>query len=64
MQKSNANMKIILLNDRGARKAIMLALDCTYPTIRSALKFESDTDLCKRIRRMALKSGGRVMVGS
>ena len=38
-------MKKIILDDFGARRDIMAALKCTYPTIKSALNFKSNTDI-------------------
>lgn len=45
----------------GLRKEIMEELDCTYPTVRAALKFRSDTLLAIRIRQYAIRHGGVLM---
>ncbi|MBQ8958731.1 MAG: hypothetical protein IJ057_09595 [Bacteroidales bacterium] len=48
--------------NHGGRKQIMKALDTTYPTIRAALNYECDTDICRKIRTYALRSlNGKVL---
>ena len=52
-------MKKIIVN-YGLRKKIMVALDCTYPTVQAALEYRSHTDKAKRIRNYALRHGGQL----
>lgn len=52
-----AGMKKIIVN-HGLRKQMMMVLNVTYPTIRAALAFESDTFTAKCIRFYALEHGG------
>ena len=54
-------MKMIKI-EHGGRKQIMAALGVTYPTVRAALNYESDSDVAKRIRTYAIRSlKGRVL---
>ena len=48
-------MKMIKI-EHGGRKQIMKALDVTYPTVRAALNYECDTDICRKIRTYAIRS--------
>lgn len=48
----------------GLRKEIMEELQCSYPTIRAALKFQSDTLLADHIRQYAIQHGGILLAGS
>jgi len=52
--------KQILLS-HGERKKIMKGLKTTYPTITYALKFNGDTPIALRIRKMALENGGKLV---
>lgn len=52
--------KIIV--DFNVKKELMKTCHVTYPTIRSALNFKSDTALARRIRQIALKDFGGVEV--
>ncbi len=47
----------ILVNN-GVRKRIKDALNCSYPTVRTALKGKADTPLALQIRKVALEMGG------
>jgi len=42
------------------RLQLMKIHNCTYPTIRKALKYESDSELSKKIRISALEHGGEI----
>ncbi len=50
-----------ILVDYGLRKEIMHHLDTTYPTIKRALEFKTNTSLAQQIRFYALKRGGVLM---
>ena len=54
MQLTNSQ---ILVND-GERKALKEAFNCTYPTVRTALKGISKTALAYKIRVLAIERGG------
>lgn len=51
-------MKKEILVNNGVRKQIKEALNCSYPTIRAALTYETNTLLGQRIRDVALELGG------
>jgi hypothetical protein len=55
--KFNMGNKTILL-ESGDKRKIMDALRVTYPTIRKALRGESNTPLAQKIRGYAKKLGG------
>ncbi|MDR0829661.1 MAG: hypothetical protein LBN95_06080 [Prevotellaceae bacterium] len=42
----------------GAAKKIKKSLNTTYPTIKSALRGQSVSPLCQKIRQCALHNGG------
>lgn len=44
--------------EHGLRKQMMLELEVTYPTIRAALAYNSNTLTAKVIRKYALEHGG------
>ena len=44
--------------EHGMRRQMMLELEVTYPTIRAALAFNSNTSTSKVIRKYALDHGG------
>ena len=48
----------------GLRKEIMEVLQCSYPTIRAALKFQSNTLLADHIRQYAIQHGGVLLAGA
>ena len=48
----------IIKVEYAVRKEIMKMLNVTDPTIRKALNGETDTELSKRIRQMAIAKGG------
>lgn len=50
--------------EHGLRKQIMEALEVTYPTIKAALTFKSNTLTAKTIRQYALDHGGILLLGS
>jgi len=50
-------MRTILVN-YGIKKEIMAALGCTYPTIKTALNYKSNTALSSKIREAAINKGG------
>lgn len=52
--------KEILLR-QGAKAKLMQVLNTTYPTVRAALKFETDTEIAKRIRHYAMNELGGVV---
>ena len=54
------NVKRIFV-DYGLRKQIMAALDVTYPTVRAALCFTTDTEMAQKIRQYALDHGGMLL---
>ena len=45
----------------GLRKQIMTHFKVTYPTVRTALSYKSDTPMSKNIRQYALDRGGVLM---
>lgn len=53
-------MKKIEING-GKKKELMRVCNATYPTVRQALRFLSDTEKAKRIRKVAMEMGGMVM---
>jgi len=53
-------MKSILVN-HGTKKEIMAAFGCTYPIVRAALNFKSNTPLSGKIRKAAINKGGRLV---
>jgi len=53
--KYTEKMKMIKI-EHGGRKQIMAALGVTYPTVRAALNYECDTDICRKIRTYAIRS--------
>lgn len=44
--------------DHGTKKKIMKALKCTYPTVKTALEYRSETAKAKQIRQYAMRNGG------
>ena len=52
----NCMQKIVV--NHGLRKQMMLELKVTYPTIRAALAYNSNTLTAKVIRKYALEHGG------
>ncbi|HLW09750.1 MAG TPA: hypothetical protein VKX35_05075 [Fermentimonas sp.] len=50
--------KIIIKVDYSVRKEIMQILNVSYPTIRRALNNETNTEVAKKIRQVALAKGG------
>ncbi len=50
--------KIIIKVDYSVRKEIMKIFDVSYPTIRRALNGTTNTELAKKIRKVALEKGG------
>lgn len=44
--------------DHGTKKRIMRALNCTYPTVKTALEFRSETEKAQKIRQYAMQNGG------
>jgi hypothetical protein len=50
-------MKQIILG-HSKKKEIMKIINVTYPTIRAALKYKSDSTLAFKIRKLALELGG------
>ena len=54
-------MKRIIV-DFGVKRKIMQLLDCTYPTVRTALAGKSDTKLAQKIRKAALENGGMELI--
>ncbi len=50
--------KTIIKVDYSVRKKIMRTLDVSYPTIRRALNGTTNTELAKKIRKVALVNGG------
>ncbi|MBQ6100924.1 MAG: hypothetical protein IJL04_01380 [Bacteroidales bacterium] len=54
-------MKMILIK-HGDRERIMKAMGVTYPTVRRALRYESNSEVARKIRTYALRSlGGKVL---
>jgi hypothetical protein len=54
-------MKMIVVK-HGDRERIMKAMSVSYPTVRRALRYETDHETAKKIRAYALRSlGGKVM---
>lgn len=49
--------------EHGLRKQMLFELEVTYPTIRSALTFKSNTLTAKCIRQYALDHGGVLVRG-
>lgn len=47
--------------EHGLRKQMMDALNVTYPTIRAALNFRSNTLTAKVIRQYAIEHGGVIL---
>jgi|BioPla2DNA2_1021312.scaffolds.fasta_scaffold10587_10 DeoR/GlpR family transcriptional regulator of sugar metabolism len=50
--------KTIIKVDYSVRKEIMKIFDVSYPTIRRALNGTTNTELAKKIRKVALIKGG------
>jgi len=50
-----------ILIGHGVKKEIMSAFKCTYPTIRTALRYKTDTVLSSKIRMAAISRGGRLV---
>ncbi len=44
--------------EHGLRKEILKTFNTTYPTIKTALSFQSDTENARMIRGYALNHGG------
>jgi hypothetical protein len=51
-------MEIIKV-EHGLRKELIELLGCTYPTIKSALEYRTNTALSSKIRQAALNRGGK-----
>lgn len=51
-----------ILLPTGKRAALVRALKLSYPTVRAALRFASDTETAKRVRHVAIKEYGGVIV--
>ena len=49
--------------EHGLRKQMLFALEVTYPTIRAALTYKSNTLTAKCIRQYALEHGGVLVYG-
>lgn len=49
--------------EHGLRKQIMIALEVTYPTVKAALSYRSNTLTAKCIRQYALQHGGVLVSG-
>lgn len=49
--------------EHGLRKQIMEELGVTYPTVKAALTYKSDTLTAKTIRRYAIEHGGVILQG-
>ena len=45
----------------GKRKNIIKSLNTTYPTIREALRFKSNTEISQKIRKIAIENGGKLV---
>ncbi len=45
----------------GMRREIMAIFGASYPTVRAALRFKSDTYFAKRMRGYALNHGGVIV---
>lgn len=59
--KYTQKMKMIVVK-HGDRERIMKAMSVSYPTVRRALRYETDHETAKKIRAYALRSlGGKVM---
>lgn len=59
--KYTNKMKMILIK-HGDRERIMKAMGVTYPTVRRALRYESNSEVARKIRTYALRSlGGKVL---
>ena len=54
------NMKKIVI-EHGTRKELMKIFNTTYPTIRGALNYKTDSLLSSKIRQAALNRGGIVV---
>lgn len=52
-------MKRTIVVSHGLKKRIMKVMNCTYPTVKKALEFESTTELACRIRKYAIQNGGK-----
>lgn len=50
-----------ILVDNGVRKYIIELYHTTYPTVRTALKYQSKTALAHKIRKTAIECGGVVV---
>ncbi len=61
--KKNMEGKKRILVAHGAKKQLMAALGTSYPTVRAALRYDSDTEISRRIRYVAITqfAGIRVM---
>ena len=55
--------KIIKVS-HGMRKQMMEVFSTTYPTLRAALSFESNTDKAELMRHYALEHGGILLESS
>jgi hypothetical protein len=42
------------------RLKLMRIHNCTYPTVRKALKYECDSELSQRLRISAIEQGGEI----
>lgn len=52
--------KIIIVS-HGLKKEMMEVLDTSYPSIRSALSFKTNTLKARAIRQYALNNGGKLV---
>ncbi len=57
-KEDNKNQIKQIIVDHGLHKQIMAALDVSYPTVRAALHFKSDTEKAQQIRQYAVDRGG------
>lgn len=61
-QKKELEMERQILLPAGQKKALVRAMNSTYPTVRSALRFRSNSENAKRIRYAAVRHFGGVQV--
>lgn len=48
----------LIIVGHGLRRQIMEALKVSYPTCRAALRYETDTEIARKIRGYAMNHGG------
>ena len=65
MTKSGKNIDMdenkIIIVSHGLKKEMMEVLDTSYPSIRSALAFKTNTLKARAIRQYALNNGGKLV---